>query len=127
MRGLAAGIIAAFILSSPAWAQFTVPDETAKPDGAALFANQCGVCHSFDPAEQRQGPTLKGVYDRKAGSVPGFAYSPGFAKADFNWDDAHLDAWLTSPQAVIPGAVMLYRQADPETRQTIIAYLKEQH
>jgi len=127
MRSLVAGAIAAIVMSSPAWAQFTVPDETAKPDGAALFANQCGVCHSFDPAEQRQGPTLKGVYDRKAGSVPGFAYSPGFAKADFKWDEAHLDKWLTDPQSVIPGATMAYRQSDPEIRQTIIAYLKEQH
>ncbi len=49
----------------------------------------------------------------------------GFAKADFVWDDARLDAWLTNPQAVIPGAVMAYRQAKPETRAMIIAYLKE--
>ncbi|MHC2337287.1 hypothetical protein ACVIW0_006576 [Bradyrhizobium sp. USDA 4454] len=34
-------------------------------------------------------------------------------------------AWLTNPQDVIPGAVMAYRQAKPETRAMIIAYLKE--
>ena len=43
----------------------------------------------------------------------------------FVWDDARLDAWLTNPQQVIPGAVMAYRQAKPETRAMIIAYLKE--
>ncbi len=52
-------------------------------------------------------------------------YSAGFAKADFVWDDAKLDAWLTNPQELIPGAVMAYRQAKPETRAMIIAYLKE--
>ena len=46
-------------------------------------------------------------------------------QADFVWDEARLDAWLTNPQAVIPGAVMAYRQAKPETRAAIIAYLKE--
>ena len=121
MRSVAAGAIAVIVMSSPAWAQFTVPTETEKPDAPTLFANQCGTCHSLDPAEQRQGPTLKGVYERKAGSVPGFSYSAGFAHADFNWDEAHLEKWLTDPQSVIPGATMAYRQSDPETRQTIIA------
>jgi cytochrome c len=70
---------------------------------------------------------LGGVFGRRAGSVPGFKYSPGFANADFDWDSAHLDAWLTKPQAVIPGAVMAYSQANPATRHSIIDWLKEQH
>ena len=62
---------------------------------------------------------------RQAGKVEGFHYSQLLANADFVWDDARLDAWLTNPQAVIPGAIMTYRQAKPETRAAIIAYLKE--
>jgi len=104
-----------------------VPTDTGKPDAQTLFLNQCGTCHSLDPSEQRQGPTLKGVFGRKAGSVPGFSYSAGFAKAGFTWDDSPLDAWLTNPQSVIPGAVMPYRQPDSDIRQTIIAFLQEQH
>ena len=46
------------------------------------------------------------------------------AKADFAWDEARLDAWLTNPQAVLPGVVMPYRQAKADTRAAIIAYLK---
>ncbi len=63
---------------------------------------------------------------RRAGSVPGYHYSPGFAEADFVWDAAHLDAYLTRPQAVIPGAVMPYAQANPEIRKVIITYLEAQ-
>jgi len=48
-----------------------------------------------------------------------------YSKADFVWDDARLDAWLTNPQQIIPGAVMAYRQPKPETRAAIITYLKE--
>ena len=46
---------------------------------------------------------------------------------DLVWDDAHLDAYLTNPQTVIPGSMMPYKQAKPPVRQAIIAYLKEQH
>jgi cytochrome c len=113
---------------SCSWAQFSVPGPAAAPSPDALFRNQCGTCHTLSAAEPlRQGPPLGGVFGRKAGSVVGFKYSAGFAKADFTWDAQHLDAWLTHPQAVIPGAVMGYRQANPATRKAIIDWLKEQH
>lgn len=105
-----------------------MPASPAAPDGAALFRNQCATCHTLSASEPiRQGPPLGGVFGRPAGSVPGFKYSAGFANAKFSWDAAHLDAWLTHPQDVIPGAVMAYRQANPATRTAIIDWLKEQH
>src|ERR1700761_1762444 len=69
-----------------------MPLPSAKPlDGAALFKQQCGTCHTIDPAAPlRQGPPLKNVVGRPAGKVEGFHYSPAFAKADFAWDDAKL-------------------------------------
>jgi cytochrome c len=62
----------------------------------------------------------------KAGGVAGFNYSPGYGEAGFVWDEAHLDSYLTDPQAVIPGAVMLYKQKNADVRKAIIAFLKEQ-
>jgi len=95
-------------------------------DGPALFKQQCGTCHTTDPSEPfRQGPPLDKIIGRRAGKVDGFHYSPAFAKADFVWDETRLDTWLSNPQQLIPGAVMAYRQAKPETRAAIIAYLKE--
>jgi cytochrome c len=106
---------------------FDLPKATPQ-DGASLFGNQCGTCHVVQPgAPPRQGRNLAGVYMRKAGTLDGFHYSDGFAHAAFVWDDTHLDAWLSSPQRLIPGAVMLYHQDDPAIRRTIIAWLKEQH
>jgi cytochrome c len=115
--------------ATAARAQMTLPDDSsAPPDGATLFLNQCGTCHTVEHgAAPRQGPNLAGVVGRRAGSLPGFAYSQGFAKADWTWDGAHLDRWLTNPQAMIPSAVMLYRQADDSVRKTIIDWLKDQH
>ena len=117
------------VLPMAAGAQMALPDDSGgPPDGATLFLNQCGTCHTVEHgAEPRQGPNLAGVVGRKAGSLPGFAYSEGFAKADWAWDAARLDAWLTDPQAMIPGAVMPYKQADPAVRKSIIDWLKDQH
>jgi cytochrome c len=107
-------------------AQMPLPS-AAKPSGAELFAQQCAICHSLSPADApRQGPALAGIYGRKAGSVAGFHYSPGYGEADFVWDEAHLDSYLTDPQAVIPGASMLYKQKNADVRKAIIAFLKEQ-
>ena len=98
-----------------------------KPTGADLFNQQCATCHSLNPADPpRQGPLLAGVYGRKPGSIAGFHYSPGYANADFAWDEFHLDSYLTDPQAVIPGAIMLYKQKNADVRKAIIAFLKEQ-
>jgi cytochrome c len=106
-------------------AQMPLP-ESRPPDGAVLFKQQCATCHATNTSDpSRQGPTLAKVVGRQAGKVEGFHYSPGFAQANFSWDEGKLDAWLTNPQAVIPGAIMTYRQAKAETRAAIIGYLKE--
>jgi cytochrome c len=119
------GLCAALLVVTAAAAQMPLPE--AKPlDGATLFKQQCATCHTTntsDPA--RQGPTLFGIVGRPAGKAHGFHYSEGFAKADFVWDDARLDAYLINPQQMIPGSIMAYRQSKPETRAAIIAYLKE--
>ena len=95
-------------------------------EGEALFVKQCGVCHSMNPGEQRQGPTLHAMMSRKAGKVEGFTYSPGLAAADWTWDAARLDAWLTEPHDVVPDTYMMYKQADPAIRASIIKYLTAQ-
>jgi cytochrome c len=124
----AACVIVLTGLTSAVRAQIPIPTAPPPQDGATLFRNQCGTCHTLNPAEPaRQGPLLKGVVGRKPGSLPGFQYSAGFAHTTWAWDATHLDQWLTNPQAMIPGAVMLYRQANPDVRRKIIAYLQEQN
>jgi cytochrome c len=94
--------------------------------GAALVQKACTTCHSLvTPAEPRQGPNLVGVFGRAAGTLPGFSYSPGFQAGakGFVWDEANLDRWLTNPQAMFPGSTMLYKQANPDKRKAIIAFL----
>ena len=108
-------------------AQMSLP--AAKPaDGAALFKQQCATCHTTNASDApRQGPTLFNLVGREAGTAEGFRYSAGFAAAKFKWDEQRLDAWLTDPQAMIPGAVMPYKQSKSEIRTAIVGYLKELH
>jgi cytochrome c len=124
-RAIGLGFCGAMLVVEAASAQMPLP-AAKPPDGATLFKQQCATCHTTnlsDPA--RQGPPLFKIVGRQAGKADGFHYSAGFAKTDFVWDEARLDAWLANPQEVIPGAFMAYRQPKPETRAAIIAYLKE--
>jgi cytochrome c len=117
----------AVLVVKAALAQMPLP-EAKPPDGPTLFKQQCATCHTNNLADPvRQGPSLFGIVGRRAGSVDGFHYSAGFAKANFSWDDTRLDAWISNPQQMIPGTVMAYRQAKPEVRAAIVAYLKELH
>lgn len=85
---------------------------------------QCAVCHSTD-GSNGTGPTLKGVFGRKSGSVPGFRYSRAMRGAGITWDDTALDRYLSDPQASIPGNVMPFSGvADARERAAIIAYLR---
>jgi cytochrome c len=96
-------------------------------NGAALFTAQCGACHTLSAKDPvRQGPNLGNVYGRKVGSVAGFAYSPDYTKANFIWDDQHLNGYLTQPTSVLPDSYMEYQQPDAAIRAQIIAYLKQE-
>ena len=110
-----------------AGAQLT-PPPAKSPDGAVLFKQQCATCHTTNASDPpRQGPTLFNIVGREAGTAAGFRYSAGFANAKFQWDEQKLDEWLVDPQAMIPGAIMPYKQAKAELRIAIVSYLKELH
>jgi cytochrome c len=119
------GFCSAISTVDVASAQMPLPSASAR-DGAALFKQQCATCHATSLSDApRQGPPLSRVIGRQAGKLDGFHYSPGLAQAGFTWDENTLDAWLANPQAIIPGAIMAYRQGKPDTRAAIISYLKE--
>ena len=82
----------------------------------------CQDCHSLDKNDV--GPRHRGVFGRRAGSLPDYKYSAALKAADFVWDEASLDKWLTNPQAFVPGAKMFYHLANPQDRADVIEFLK---
>jgi cytochrome c len=90
--------------------------------GQQIYESRCIACHS--PDANRVGPMHRGVYGRKAGSLPDYTYSKALKSADFVWGDETLDRWLTNPQAFVPGQKMNFKVAKAEDRADLIAYLK---
>jgi len=91
--------------------------------GKAVFEKRCTGCHALEV--DREGPRLAGVYDRKAGSVPGFTYSAGVKKLGLTWNDATLERWLSDPDMVVPDNNMSFSVPKAEERRDLIVYLKQ--
>jgi cytochrome c len=70
------------------------------------------------------GPNLHGLFGRKAGSVPGFNYSPALKASKIVWNAQTLDQFLAAPAQKVPGTRMPMKVTDPAKRAALIAYLK---
>jgi cytochrome c len=127
---IARGVAAICALSAPALLFFTCPGivhATSEQSmdierGRALFEKRCTGCHSLD--QDKEGPRLRGVYGRRAGTIAGFEYSGDLKNAHIVWDDATLDKWLTDTDALIPGNDMAFHVPKPEERAEIVGYLR---
>lgn len=95
----------------------------APPSGQQVFEQQCSVCHSLKPAPGKMGPPLAGVVGRKAGSVPGFAYSNAMKAYGVTWSAETMDAFVKAPGKTVPGTKMLLGAPDAERRAAVIQYL----
>jgi len=90
-------------------------------NGASVFDDRCTLCHAPDGGGQ--GPSLKGVVGRKAGSLAGFHYSPALAGSNLTWTAANLDRFLAGPSDLVPGTAMRVILANPADRRDVVAYL----
>lgn len=108
-------LAAVCVAASPAWAAGDAQR------GQQAYEARCGGCHSVDA--DRIGPRHAGVVGRRAGSVPGFAYSPALRQSGLIWDAALLERWLANPQALVPGQRMGYQLDNARERADIVAYL----
>jgi cytochrome c len=91
-----------------------------------IFNNACRTCHTVEQGDNRLGPSLAGIIGRKAGSLPDYAYSDAMKNSPVVWDEATLDRFIESPDAVVAGNNMkpYTGMTDAEDRAAIVAYLK---
>ena len=93
--------------------------------GAKAFG-ACLACHTFEAGRDLSGPSLAGVWGRKAGGASGFRrYSEALKDSGLVWNEKTLDAWLRSPRSTVPGNTMRFDGIPDEAiRADLVAFLK---
>jgi cytochrome c len=102
----------------------------ADPARGERVFQRCFACHSVVAGEDKlPGPNLRGVVGRRAGTQPGFRFSPALIEAGARglvWTRPSLDAYLTDPERFLPGTEMAVpglREA--VDRKNVIDYLEK--
>jgi nitrite reductase (NO-forming) len=101
---------------------------TAAVDGHAAAGRQiyrkCQACHSLEPGKNSLGPSLSGIFGKRAAEAPDYNYSAAMKSAKIVWDAAALDAYLLDPQQLVPQNKMPFPGLKTATeRKDVIAYL----
>ena len=129
-----AAVVTCFAVASPA-----IAADAAK--GEVVF-KKCMLCHRIGPdAANLIRPVLTSVVGRKAGTYPGYNYSPLMKAAGENglvWSEDNIANYLPDPGAFLKkfltdkgkadlatgSAKMLFRLPSEQEREDVIAYLR---
>jgi cytochrome c2 len=119
---------AAWMLAAPALVAVLVTVAGADAGRGERVFQRCYACHSVLPGETSlPGPNLRGVVGRRAGTLPGFRFSPGMVEAGARglvWSRETLDAYLADQLAAVPGTEMAMPPLrDAGDRADVIDYL----
>jgi len=83
-----------------------------------------------DPAERNlSGPNLHGVFNRRAGTLEDFEYSPAMQEAGARgliWTPETLDRYLVEPEDfILEGRMSGVRLRDADQRRVLIEWLAQ--
>ena len=91
--------------------------------GEAKFGD-CAACHKLEAGANDVGPSLHGIFNRKAAEIAEFRYSPAMKRSGIVWTPETLEKFIADPQAMVPGNRMPYAgMAGASDRADLIAYL----
>jgi cytochrome c len=92
--------------------------------GEMAFA-ACEPCHQVGyNARNAVGPTLNGLFGRRAGSVTGYSYSKAMKESGITWDEGIFIDYINDPKAKVPGNKMPFPGIkNSQTVTDLIAYL----
>jgi len=125
MRVLAAGwTLAALGAWIIAGAQTSL--RAADPERGKAVFDKCAACHGLGNERDTDGPMLKDLMGRKAGSLDDYRYSAAMKRSGVTWTPATLDTFIADPQGFIKGNRMAFAGiTDLAERADLIAYLEQ--
>jgi cytochrome c len=87
----------------------------------------CKACHQIgEGAKNAVGPVLNGVIGRKAGTYPGYTYSPANSGSGLTWDEATFREYIKDPKAKVPGTKMIFAGLKDEQKvNDLLAFLQQ--
>ena len=120
MRSLRLACVIAFAVCGTAHAQ---QGDAAR--GEQKFT-ECAACHSVESGVNNVGPSLAGIFGRKAGAQTDFRYSAAMRRSGITWTPRELDAFIADPQKRVPANRMPYAGLpDAAARADLITYLEK--
>ena len=91
--------------------------------GQAKF-EECAACHKLVRDENSVGPSLQGVFGRKAAELSDFRYSPALKRSGIIWSAESLGTFIADPQKMVPANRMPYAgMPNAGDRDDLVAYL----
>jgi len=109
---------------------FTCSANLADAQGDAArgekYFEDCASCHTLANGENGVGPSLFGVFGRKAGALDAYRYSPALKRSGIVWSPQTLDNFISDPQKAVPANRMPYAgMTNAAERADLIAYLQK--
>jgi cytochrome c len=100
--------------------------QAADPVRGETLYEECIACHSLRPGVHGIGPSLHDVFNRKAGELADYRYSPALKRSGIIWTVDTLDAFIADSQQFLPANRMPYAgMPDARDRADLIAYLQK--
>ncbi len=76
-------------------------------DRGQKLSSPCWACHDFYGTQNKVGPSLSGLFGRRAGDSAFPGYSQAMRESGISWDRQTLARFLANPQSVVPGTTMV--------------------
>ena len=119
-----AGAAAAIVVGLMTMQAFAQAGNAAR--GERVFNQLCKTCHSLEEGPSLTGPTLHGMFGRKAGTAAGFDFSEAMKTSGIVWDETTLAEYTRDPKAKVPDTKMVFNGLKQAGQLAdLVAYLKQ--
>ena len=126
MRATNAGVTVAFLAAVAIENASTMAHADGDAARGELRFADCAACHSLAPGTNNIGPSLAGLFGRRAGTIADFRYSPAMRRSGITWAPQMLDEFIADPQKLVPANRMPYSgMPNAADRADLITYLEK--